>query len=313
MTLRHFQIFVAVCDTMNMTAAATELYVTQSAVSQAIADLERHYQVRLFERLSKKLYLTKGGERLVGYARHIIRMNLDAEHEMRNLSQSGLVRIGASVTIASSLLPELALSMQHALPTALLEIREENTQNIEQLILCDQLDIGLVEGEILSPDILSEPFAKDDLILICGRGHHLAGRDSVTAHELAQENFILREQGSGTRKTFEDTMARHHLCWSSSWTCNNTDSIKEAVSLGLGISTLSERTVHRQLSEGTLLRIPVPELSFRRQFKIVYHKNKYITQAMQQVVRFCFASNSDFSPPALDNPSNFARFPTKGL
>lgn len=313
MTLRHFQVFVAVCDTMNMTTAAAQLSISQSAVSQAIAELERHYQVRLFERLSKKLYLTRGGDSLLGYARHIIRMNLDAEHEMQNLSQSGLVRIGASVTIASSLLPDLALSISRELPSAILEIREENTLNIEQLILCDQLDIGLVEGEILSPDIRSEAFSEDDLILICGKGHHLAGRNFVAAHELEQENFILREHGSGTRKTFEDTMAQHHLRWRSSWTCNNTDSIKMAVSKGLGISALSERTVHHQLSEGTLLHIPVRELTFRRQFKLVYHKNKYLSQAMKQVIHFCFASNPNFPSRAPDSFAKSARFSTKGL
>ena len=107
LTLRHFQIFVAVCDAMNMTAAANSLFISQSAVSQTISELEGHYEVRLFERLSRKLYLTQAGEKLLGYARHIIRMSKDAESEMRALNQNGIIRIGASVTIGASILPKL--------------------------------------------------------------------------------------------------------------------------------------------------------------------------------------------------------------
>ena len=85
MTLRHFNIFVSVCDTMNMTAAAELLFMSQSAVSQAIAELEKYYDVRLFERLSRKLYLTNAGDKLLSYARHMIRMNAEVEKEMKTV------------------------------------------------------------------------------------------------------------------------------------------------------------------------------------------------------------------------------------
>ena len=87
MTLRHYKVFVAVCDTMNMTTAAEELFMSQSAVSQTINDMENYYGVRLFERISRKLFLTEAGRRLLGYARHMIRMDAEAERDMAHSSR----------------------------------------------------------------------------------------------------------------------------------------------------------------------------------------------------------------------------------
>lgn len=293
MTLRHLQIFVEVCNTMNMTEAANHLFMSQSAVSQAIADLESQYQVRLFERLSKKLYLTQAGETLATYARHMIRLHRDAENEMRTLKQCGKVRIGASVTICSYLLPKLAVEFQLEQPELLFEVVEDNTHKIEQLILCDKLDLGLVEGEIRSADIICEPFLEDSLVLVCGKTHPLSTYTSIEAHKLEQENFILRELGSGTRKTFEDVMQKHHLTWASSWTCNNFETIKEAVAEGLGVTVISERAVQKELTSGTLKKIELNELHFQRQFQLIYHKNKFLTHTMKAFITFCFSKALD--------------------
>lgn len=274
---------------MNMTDAAHHLFMSQSAVSQAISDLEQHYKVRLFERLSRKLYLTQAGETLLNYARHMIRLNVDAEHDMRNLNQYGKVRIGASVTICSYIVPVLAIALREKHPALSFDVVEDNTHQIEQLLLCDKLDIGLVEGEILSPELLCEPFATDRLIVVCGHTHPLSSRSTVEAQELEQENFILREIGSGTRKTFEDVMAKYPLKWASSWTCNNFESIKKAVVAGLGLTVISERAVQGELRSGILQKLEFEGLEFHRDFKLTYHKNKYFTQSMKVFLDLCKA------------------------
>ncbi|SHO43218.1 LysR family transcriptional regulator [Anaerocolumna xylanovorans] len=287
MTLRHFQIFVAVCDHKNMTAAASTMFMSQPAVSQAVSELEEYYNVRLFERLSKKLYLTQAGEKLLSYARHIIGLNAAAENEMRALSESGRLRIGASVTVGSCVLPKLVADFSKVFPGLKIEVTEDNTSKIEQLIINDKLDLGLVEGEITSQDIISRPMADDILVLICGAGHPLATRNSIEPYELEKENFILREIGSGTRKTFEDVMAENSLKWTATWTCNNTDTIKMAVAEGLGISVISKRAVSKEIEEGILKVINVNGLYFKRQFKLIHHKNKYLTEAIKKFTKVC--------------------------
>ncbi len=290
MTLRHFKIFVAVCDTMNMTSAAETLFMSQSAVSQTISELEKHYDVRLFERLSRKLYLTQAGQKLLSYARHIIRMNTEVENDMKTLRTSGSIRIGASVTVGAYVLPKLVSHFKQISQQTDIEVFEDNTEKIENLILHDQIDIGLVEGETTSPDVLNLAFMEDELVLICGTSHRFAGLAVVEPYELENEKFIIREKGSGTRKTFEDRMTANHLTWKVIWTCNNADTIKMAVAQGLGVSVISKRAVINEVASGVLYQTAVKGIQFKRQFKIIYHKNKYLTEAIKQFIALCKAN-----------------------
>lgn len=287
MTLRHFKIFVAVSDSMNMTVAAESLFMSQSAISQAIAELEKYYDVRLFERLSRKLFLTQAGEKLLSYARHMIRMNTEVEKDMKALHENGSIRIGASVTVGANVLPRLVSAFKQLNPEASIEVFEDNTQQVEKLILHDKIDIGLVEGETTSLDIINTPFMDDELVLICGASHRFAGLSMIEPHELEKEDFIIREKGSGTRKTFENVMTANKLSWKVTWTCNNADTIKMAVTEGLGVSVISKRSVEKEVASGTLYATIINGIRFDRKFKIVYHKNKYLTEPMKKFINLC--------------------------
>ncbi|AYD39554.1 LysR family transcriptional regulator [Clostridium fermenticellae] len=290
MTLRHFNIFVAVCNKMNMTKAAESLFISQSAVSQAISELENHYGVRIFERLSRKLYLTQAGEKLLSYARYIIKLNTELENDMKTLYQKGSIRIGASVTVGAYVLPKLVSNFQKSNPETDIKVYEENTEKIEKMLLHDEIDIALVEGETTNPDILNKPFMDDELVLICGANHRFAKLPYVESHELEKEKFIIREKGSGTRKTFEDKMIENQLRWQVTWVCNNTDTIKIAVAEGLGVSVISRNSVINELASGIICEIPVKGIKFKRQFKIIYHKNKYLTETMKRFIALCTIS-----------------------
>lgn len=269
---------------MNMTVAAKSLYMSQSAVSQTITELEKHYEIRLFERLSRKLYLTQAGEKLLGYARHMIRMNADIEKNMKSLHETGLIRLGASVTVGATVLPKLVSAFRHANLSTHVEVFEDNTEQIQNRLLTDKVDIGLVEGEITSSDIMSKAFMDDELVLICGNQHRFSCLSEINPHELEKENFILREHGSGTRKTFEDVMKAQELSWKVTWTCNNADTIKAAVIARLGVSVISKRAVEKEAESGQLIIKPVVGVRFLRTFKIAYHKNKYFTTQMYNFI-----------------------------
>jgi len=287
LTLRHFKIFIAVCETMNMTAAAERLFISQSAISQTINELEKRYGVRLFERLSRKLYLTQAGEQLYGYARHMTGMNADIEKKMKALKDDGSIRLGASVTVAAYVLPAVVSSFKKSNPKIDITVFENNTEQIEKRLLSDKTDIGLVEGEIASEDVISAPCAEDELTLICGAKHRFAAMRAVEPQELAKEDFIIREHGSGTRKTFEDVMSANRISWNEKWVCNNTDTIKEAVMAGLGVSVIAKIAVQREVKAKKLFIKTVKGMRFCRTFKIAYHKNKYLTPSMKKFIDAC--------------------------
>ena len=294
MTLRHFKIFIAVCDHMNMTAAAKALFISQSAVSQAISELERYYGVRLFERISRKLYLTQGGERLLSYARHMVRMSMEAENEMKTLLDKGSLRIGASVTVGAHVLPKLVREFQEKHEETEILVFEDNTEMIEKHVLEDEIDLGLVEGEVQSRDLIKKAFMEDELVVIFSPNHRFSNWKEIPSNELEKENFIVREKGSGTRKLFEEVMAANRLAWKPVWTCNNADTIKMAVREGLGVSVISKRAAAGEVDSGVLCQAEVEDLQFKRQFKIIYHKNKYISCSMKQFMELCLA-NVDFN------------------
>ncbi len=287
MTLRHFTIFVAVADSLNMTEAAGKLFISQSAVSQAISEMEKHYGVRLFERFSKKLHLTQAGQKLLSYARHICNMSSEAEAAMKSLQENPVIRVGASVTIGSCLLPKIVSSFYTVNPQSKIEVCEDNTRTIEGMLLQDRLDIGVVEGEVISADLEQTAFMEDELVVICSPRHPFYGRHFIEPAELEGEKFIIREEGSGTRKTFENSMAAHRLSYKPVWICNNADTIKAAVAEGLGISVISQRAVEAEVQAGLLWKAAVRNMEFKRRFQIVYHKNKYLSPAMKDFIRHC--------------------------
>jgi DNA-binding transcriptional LysR family regulator len=281
-TIRSLEIFAKVADVGSMTAASEALYIAQPTVSQAISELESHYGTKLFDRLAKKLYITESGKKLLDYARHIIALQREMELAMTDPEKSGILKVGASVTIGTELLPRLVKSYQENHRELRIHGVIRNTSDIESLILSNEIDFALVEGAVNSKSIVTEPFTDDELALVCGKSHPLYGLESVQLEELLRHDFVVREHGSGTRELFESTMLSKNAVWNMSWECSGSDGIKAAAACGIGIGVLSNRLIEKELSNGELSVLNVPGLELKRKFSIIYHKNKYITDRMKE-------------------------------
>ena len=158
MTLRHLKIFVAVCDYKTITKASEALYIAQPSVSLAISELEDYYGVRLFDRISRKLYLTEAGERVLGYARHITDLFEEMEQRIKNAEASGTIRVGASITVGTCLLPFYAKKFESAFPHLTLSATVENSDILEKMVLGNKLDLALIEGIPHSDQLIVSPF-----------------------------------------------------------------------------------------------------------------------------------------------------------
>lgn len=283
MTLRHLKIFLAVCQEKNMTLAAQKLYMTQPSVSQAIVELEKHYEAKLFERLGKKLYITDAGKKLMAYASHLINLHEEMEKSMLEAQQGSMLRIGASVTVGSCVLPDIIKKFQEN-NNASINVIVDNTTVMENMLLKDEIDLALVEGDIHSKDILVKPFMEDELILVCGSRHPFSKRKSIKLEELGEETFILREKGSGTRELFQALLKANGIDCNIAWECNNTEAIKSAVEKGLGVSVISKRFVQKEIGEGKLQVVAIKNVNLKRNFKLIYHKNKFIAKIMEKFI-----------------------------
>lgn len=292
MTLRLLKIFITVADLRSMTAASKALFVAQPTVSQAIAELEAYYGVRLFDRLSKRLYLTENGKELLSYARHIIDLINEMEHSMRNEEKSGVIKIGASVTVGTYLLPTLVKDFAKGYPYIQINAFIKNTKDIETMITQNTIDFAIIEGIIYNPKIITIPFMDDQLVLVCGKSHPLYKSSPINISELSQHKFIVREKGSGTRELFQNIMAANELHWEMAWESNGSDGLISAAAGGIGISVLSEKLVENQVKSGQLSLIRVKGLSFPRTFSMAYHENKFLTNTMRAFIDLCYNQES---------------------
>jgi len=291
MTFRHLKIFLTVSDLGSMTAAAKTLFIAQPTVSQAISELEDYYGIKLFDRLSKRLFITEKGTQLLSYARHIIALANEMEQVMKNPDKSGMIKVGATLTIGTYLLPNLVNEFAKHYPFLKVKATTKNTQDIEKLIMQNAIDFAVVEGVVHTPDIIAAPFMDDQLLLVCGRSHPLYRVKSVAPVELSNLQFIVREQGSGTRELFDNMMATQEIQWQLAWECNGSDVLKSAAISGIGVAVISQRLVENELKTGDLFSINIDGINLKRKFSVIYHKNKYLTTTMKAFIALCHASS----------------------
>lgn len=292
MTLRHMRIFVAVCECESVTAAAKKLFIAQPAASLAIAELEEYYGVKLFDRIARRLYITEAGKQFLQYAIHIVSLFDQLEQDVRNWDQIGVLRIGASITIGNYLLPEYAKAFQKLYPAIQMHVQIDNTEAVERAVLKNEIDVGLVEGEVASSYIEKICFMEDPLVLICSVDHPWAVREDIDINELRGVDFIMRERGSAGREIFDQALRVKKVEVVPSWQSVSTQAIIRAVAEGLGVSVLPNLFVKESLEKGEIASTRIRGLDLKRSFSVIRHRNKFLTEAAKSFIRLCTGEDS---------------------
>lgn len=288
MTLRNLEIFVAVVELGSMSAAARELVITQSSVSQVILDIEKDYGINLFERFNRGLKLTPTGEEMLKYAKNIILLNKELDSVLNHESKVLRIRLGATATIGATVMKAIVLDLQREYPKIKCEVSVANTRTIEEKIMNNELDVGLVEGNISNDDLIQEVAMRDKMVFICGCAHRLCGRTSIKIEEVRNDHWVMREAGSGTRAQVMRELKAHNIQPDIRWCCNSLETVKSAVADGIGVSVLSRRLVKGDFEDGKLWISDISNADFERTFKLVYHKDKYMTKTMKSFVNLCY-------------------------
>ena len=280
MTIRHLKIFIQVAETQNMTLAASQLYLAQSTVSQAIRELEQHYGVPLFSRLSKRLYLTEAGKHLLSYAKTVVTKFDQLEAAMRQDSQTEYLRLGSTITVASCLLPSILNRLEEKCPHTEWFSLTANTAAIEKKILNSELDVGIVEGDIKSPDLVSLPLLHDSLVLACAAGHPLASKKELTFEEIRPYPFVMREKGSGTRELFLNSLKQRGLSVKIKVEAPFPEAMLNAVLQNGCLAVLSIRLLEREIKAGRIVAFQNRSGQWDRTFKLVYHKDTFLKKSI---------------------------------
>ncbi len=287
MTLRHLKIFVAVCEIGSATAAGEKLYIAQPSISLALSELEDYYGIKLFDRISKRLHITEAGKHFLQYATHIVGLFEDMEKEVKNFDAMGFIRIGTSITIGNYLLPNYVAEFKQTHPKMDVKVVIDNSDKIQQYVLSNQVDIGLIEGVVHSSYIVENKFGEDELVLICGNDHPFANKKNIEIGKLQSESMILREVGSAGREIFDSMMTTHGLGISPAWESTSTQAIVRAVQANLGLSVLPYLLVKEALDRKEICQFTIKGIKFERSFSVIYHRNKFLTESAKDFISLC--------------------------
>lgn len=291
MTLRHLKVFVTVCDCGSITQAAEKLYISQPAISASIKNLEQYYKVKLFDRISRKLYLTEFGKQFLDQSRHIVSLHEAMEQNIDTWKTGGILKVGSSITIGNHLLPYYIKLFKNKYNKVTVHVAINSSETIENMILKNEIDIALIEGVSHSNKIISSVLMDDELTVICGKDHPYANVERITLDQLISSKLLLREKGSGTRELIDTTLLYHNAIAEPLWESVSTQALVNAVRLGIGISILPHRLVANDLENNTIHRLIIKDVSFKRKFHLIHHVDKYISNTTQAFIDLC--SNCD--------------------
>jgi len=277
-SLENFRlvVFRAVAERLSFRKAAEELYLTQPAVSLQIKALEEDVGVQLFDRTGTHISLTAAGEILLNYCHQVKTLLAQTEQEIAALGgeHSGELALGASTTIAQYVLPRLLGEFCREHPRVHPTLVSGNTEHIVEAVEKQRISLGFIEGPARSRDVKTEPFLKDELVLIVSNAHEWAERTSVSCSEIASIPLLMRERGSGTRHVIELALERQGIKRNSMhivMELDSTEAIKSAVEAGLGVGFVSRWAIAKDLRLGNTFKIvEVEGLSIKREFLVAY-------------------------------------------
>lgn len=279
MTKHHLEIFVEICHHMNFSQAAQALGTTQPAVSMAIKELESHYGVQLFERMNRRVYLTTAGRTLLASAQEILQGFQQAENLLRDGSSS--LRVGANVTFGATKLPIVLSRLKQRFPKAELSVSVVNSRRVQELLLANQLDVGVVDEVNFYPQLRTFPLFREDMATLCAPSF---APQPTTLEELARLPLLLREEGSGTRRSVDWAFQEHSMSPRPFLESTSTTALLAAAEAGLGVTILSPTLAKVSLERGTLMRIPIEGVCFPRQYSCTLHRQKILTPLLEECI-----------------------------
>lgn len=281
MTLEQLRIFLEVAGRQHVTRAAEALNMTQSAVSAAIAALEDRYAVKLFDRIGRRIELTGSGRGFVAHAQAVIQQAKDAQDFLADEEGvvRGMLRIQASQTVASYYLPPRLMSFQARYPNVELGFAHGNTGHVAMSVQKGQADIGVVEGDVCSPDLTVTPLSGDALAVLVGRNHPWADGRAIGVSDLLAENWVLREKGSGTRSAFDAALESRldNQRLNILLELPSNEACVAAVEVGRGATAVSGLAAAAKITQG---QVVAANFSFPwRDFSIISHRNRRLSLA----------------------------------
>jgi DNA-binding transcriptional LysR family regulator len=275
----RLKVFYTVALRLNFTKAATELYITQPAVSKHIQELEETYKTKLFERNGSKIALTPAGKILLKYTKSIFDIYREIDFEMSsfNSERQGLLRLGASTTISQYIISPVLARFHQKQKDIKVNLLNGNTEQIENALINKEIEIGIVEGQSKNQSIKYIPFLKDELVLVCNSNNPFVKQNEISVNDLKSMKFLTRERGSGTLEVIEFALKKVNLKLTDlqiEMQLGSTESIKSYLLNSDCFAFMSIHAVGKELKNKELIVLDVEKLSIERYFYVATLQGK---------------------------------------
>lgn len=277
-TLRQMRAFAAVARHLSFTRAARELHLTQPAVSQQLKLLEAEVGLPLFEHMGRSIHLTAAGEELLPFANQAIELLREAGETlsaMRGLKR-GVLKLGA-VSTAKYFAPSLLRAFAPAFPEITIKFSVGNREEVIKQLAANEIDLVIMGRPPRELETEAEAFAKHPLVIIAAPDHPLAGKRRIQLGQLADESFLIREQGSGTRASMERVFRDRGATFRVSMEVSSNETIKQAVMAGMGISFISMHTIALELKAGKLVVLDIVGGPIIRDWYVIHLRDKRLS------------------------------------
>jgi DNA-binding transcriptional LysR family regulator len=274
-TLRQLKVFETVARHLSFSRAAEELHLTQPAISTQIKTLEGHVGLPLFEQLGKKVYLTPAGTELLHYSRNIIQQFQEAEEALTHFKGVSGGRLNVAVISAGDyFLPRLLVEFASRHTGVTLNLTVHNREELLGQLADNLTDLAIMVRPPRDLDTVNEAIAPHPYVIVAAPTHPLAGRKRIPLDELVRQPFVVREKGSDTWNSMEEGLGRHLADLNVAMEIKSTETIKQAVIAGMGISFLSAHTISLELQAGSLTILDVEGFPLMLNWYLVYRRNK---------------------------------------
>ncbi|MBT3336575.1 MAG: LysR family transcriptional regulator [Anaerolineae bacterium] len=309
LNLTEIKVFVTAAEEMNFSRAAQRLHLSQSAVSQNIQSLEKDYDVKLFNRRGRSVFLSEAGQTLLPMARELLDTSRLFEDTLHNINghTCGMIEIGCSTTSGKYLLPKLVASFRHLYPDVRANINVMGRKGVINRVVQEKFCIGILSKQIDHSLLEYQPFYEDRVILIVHPDHPWGEYGKALPSDLVDQPLILREETSGTREVMLDGLKTHGITadrLNVVMEVGNAEAIEIAVEEGIGIAFISELAAARALTLGRVRKVMVEGLNLQRTLYAMRHISTPCTRAQTLFWDFVQSQREHLNDAVFDNLTN---------
>ncbi|MDO4490827.1 MAG: LysR family transcriptional regulator [Lachnospiraceae bacterium] len=283
---RQLEIFIAVFEEGSMTAAARKIHMTQPAISQTIKEIEGEYNTEMFERYGARLHITQAGKILYKYAKRILNLHRDLNEAIMLHEGVHEIRLGANISAGTAQIMPLIQAFNRIHPGIEVKVMVFQAPVLLKALQENELDLALIEDQKKNAnfgDLIMEPYYQDRITVVASNTHPYAGK-TCRLKDLSEDTFLFREKGAGVRDMFDHILNLKNMSVNIGWQCTSTEAIVDAVEHQVGIAVLPYLLVKKYLDAGEIQEITLEDVSLSRMLNIVYHKDKVITQPLQDMI-----------------------------